>query len=317
MPNQAHNILEYYGSQSDITNPRDQVDFLDGLPRNVQDLCEIVRGIFLHVERAMQKGVKENKTNSGTYVRYVDVMLAQIRSMSDAPILHKRPEDKRLIGNCRDDSVLLCTLLRHLNIPARVRYGFSRYFAGIDPEFGANHVICEYWNTDENRWVLVDPGQDETLIKKNQLTFDPHDVPRDQFITAAQAWTLCRNSQADPDHFGFGPFAPRLKGRWYIQTELVHECAAFNKMELLLRDRWGLGDCWHEEHVEAENLALLDQVALCILEAQHTSTAQTSFSHIQALYQHDALRVPDIITCYKYDGTRVRFDLKRRIGLAD
>lgn len=304
--------FKFYNTQSDITNPRDQVNFLANLPRNIPALCKIVRGIFLHIESAMQKDIKLTPQNGCTYTRYVDLMFEQIRSLSNQPILEKRPEEKRLIGNCRDDSVLLCSLLRHLNIPSRVRYGFSKYFAGIDPKFGANHVVCEYWHTNQERWILVDPGQDDYLCKKNQLPFDPHDIPRDKFVTAANAWTLCRTKQADPMQFGFGPIEPTLKGQWYIQTELIHELAAFNKMEMLLRDRWGLGDCWHTEESKKDNLKLLDEIAFLILEHQKQPQSQEIFTRIQTLYKQNALRVPNVITCYKYDGTIEQFNIQKR-----
>ena len=304
-------ILNYYQSQSDITDPRNHVHFLTDLPHDIPELCKIVRGIFLHVDRAMQQGIKITPQNSCTYARYVNVMFDQIRAQNNQPIHKIRPPEKRLIGNCRDDSVLLCALLRHLNIPARVRYGFSKYFAAIDPNFGANHVICEYWHADQKRWILVDPGQDEYLCEKNQLTFDPHDIPRDKFITATDAWILCRKHQADPDQFGFGPIEPTLKGQWYIQTELIHELASLNKMEMLLRDRWGLGDCLHTEDIETNDLRLLDEAAKLITEHHQYPLSQEIFTQIQTLYQHDMLHVPNVITCYKYNGTIERIDIKK------
>lgn len=315
--NQRVAPIIFYASQSVITAPREHVDFLSNLPTNIPELCKIVRGIFLHIERAFQNNIQINKENSGTYARFVDQMFAQIKQLNAKPIHIKRPETQRLIGNCRDDATLLCCLLRHINIPSRVRYGFSKYFAGIDPEFGANHVVCEYWNTEEERWVLVDPGQDEYLCEKNQLTFDPHDIPRDKFITAANAWVLCRNHQAHSENFGFGPIEPTLKGRWYIQTELVHDFAALNKMEMLLRDRWGLGDCWHNEDIAEGHHETLDKIANLILANQNNPINTDIFAEIQATYQHEDLQVPDTITCYKYDGAIQLFDLQKRKPIQD
>ena len=48
--------------------------------------------------------------------------------------------------------------------------------------------MCEYWAEDEGRWVLVDAQLDELQCDVLKMSFDPLDVPRDQFIVGGKAW---------------------------------------------------------------------------------------------------------------------------------
>ena len=43
------NPLEYYARQSPITEPREHVELLQGLPLEIPALCRVVQGILLHV----------------------------------------------------------------------------------------------------------------------------------------------------------------------------------------------------------------------------------------------------------------------------
>lgn len=52
------NPLEYYASQSLITDPREYAYMLEGLPTDILTLCEVVRGSILHTETASRLGVE-------------------------------------------------------------------------------------------------------------------------------------------------------------------------------------------------------------------------------------------------------------------
>ena len=86
-------------------------------------------------------------------------------------------------------------MLRAQGVAARARCGFGAYF-----EKGkfVDHWVTEYWNEAQKRWVLVDPQLDARQRELFKVTFDPLDVPRDQFLVAGDAWQLCRGGKADP-----------------------------------------------------------------------------------------------------------------------
>jgi hypothetical protein len=175
---------------------------------------------------------------------------------------------------------------------------------GSQPGFNADHWVCEVWDRDEKRWVLVDAEVDENERDFCNIEIDTLNVPRDQFLVAGRAWQLCRSGQANPDDFGLGPDS--MHGLWYIQSQLVRDLAAMNKMELLCWDCWGLGHADLNEDPSSEEAILLDRVAAL------TQAGNESFVELRALYEHDQrLRVPPVIFSYTGDEP-CRIDLTDR-----
>ena len=111
-------------------------------------------------------------------------------------------------------------------IPARARCGFGVYFL---PEHFEDHWVCEYWDSQTSRWVLVDAQLDVFQQSVLDIQFDPLDVPRDQFIVAGRAWHMCREERADPEQFGIMD----MKGWWFIWGNVVRDFLALNKIEIL------------------------------------------------------------------------------------
>lgn len=64
-----------------------------------------------------------------------------------------RSPEWRLVGNYHHFATLLCAMLRHHGIPTRAPCGLSAYFG---PGMNYDHLVCEYWNTNEQRWMAVD-----------------------------------------------------------------------------------------------------------------------------------------------------------------
>jgi len=140
----------------------------------------------------------------------------------------ERPLEKRLVGVCDHFARLLVAFLRSRGKPARARFGFGAYFN--PPQF-EEHIVVEYWDAAQNRWKLADPQFDDVWRKQLKINHDILDVPRTQFLTAADAWRRCRVKKADPTKFGI--FVGEQRGYWYIAGELVRDMASLNKMEML------------------------------------------------------------------------------------
>jgi hypothetical protein len=79
-----------------------------------------------------------------------------------------------------------------------------------DPGFFEDHVVCEYWNAAQARWVLVDAQFDEVWRERLHIDHDVLDVPRDRFLIAGDAWVRCRSGHADASKFGI--FKGDLRG---------------------------------------------------------------------------------------------------------
>lgn len=286
------NPLNFYATPGIMTDPGAMAPLLSDLPRDVGELCRVVQGLLIHVFWAGRYGVElDAARQSEVQIRPLAAKLERLVELDPAPLAGARPPERRLVGNCRDFTVTLVSLLRHQGMPARARCGFGRYF---EPDHYEDHWVGEYWNAAEGRWVLVDAQMDPLQRDVLQLPFNPLDVPRDQFITGGRAWQLARGGQADPATFGIHD----MHGLWFIRGNLVRDVAALNKVELLPWDGWGLVEVeGGDEKVSAEQLAALDEMAAL------SGGDAADFARIRGLYESsDYWRVPPIITTYTPAG---------------
>jgi hypothetical protein len=293
--------LEYYAHHGPITDPDGYAALFDDLPGTIPALCAIVQGLMVHRAFADLYGLEvTEERKQEAELRHVSNLLARMLELDDRPLTVARPPEKRLAILCRDFATMLCAMLRHQGIPARARCGFARYFdrcPDSTPGFKVDHWVCEVWDAEEERWVLVDAEIDENELSFCHIEIDPLDVPRDQFLVAGKAWQLCRSGQADPDEFGLGPDS--MHGLWYIQSQLVRDLAAMNKMELLCWDCWGLGNVDPDERPSTEEMQLLDGLAAL------TQAGNQAFAELRSAYKNDGrLRVPAVITSYTSAGPR-------------
>ncbi|MFQ6100040.1 MAG: transglutaminase domain-containing protein [Anaerolineae bacterium] len=272
------NPLEYYARPGIMTDPGEHAELFNGLPAEIPALCQVVQGLLLHIFWAERHGVElSEERKQEVNVRQVSHMLAHIREMDDHPLTVERSLDKKLVGNCRDFSTLLCAMLRHQGVPARARCGFGAYF---EPGHYEDHWVCEYWNAEEKRWALADTQLNEFQQETLKIAFDTYDVPRDQFLVGGKAWQMCRAGQADPDSFGILD----MHGMWFIRGNLVRDLVSLNKIEILPWDHWGLMSK-EEQDLSAEDMALLDRIAELTVAV---ATDDGAFHEVCALYETDA-----------------------------
>lgn len=281
---------EYYAAHGPMTSPGTHAALFEQLPTELDALVRVVHGLMIHVFWADQYGlqVPEQRSNE-LQLRSVAAKVERILELDPRPLTETRPVEQRLIGNCRDFSVLLAAMLQHQGVPARARCGFGRYFL---PNHYEDHWVCEYWNAAQQRWLLVDAQLDQLQRAKLSIAFDPQDVPRDQFIVGGHAWQLCRSGQANPDDFGIF----EMHGFWFVRGNFVRDIAALNKIELLPWDSWGIMETLDADLLVAD-LTMLDQLAAL------TCGDVPEFAQVRALYEHDQrLRVPSAIHSYVAAG---------------
>jgi hypothetical protein len=237
--------MSFYASHSPFTDPADYTSLYDNLPFSVDALSQTVRGVLLHPIDAQFMGIPFSPERlKDERIRAVQEKLARLQT------LNERPPQERMASQCYGFATLLCSMLRHQGVAARVRSGFARYLAS--PTLVYNHWITEYF--DGKRWVLVDPQLDHD--SHTNLTFDTLDVPREMFLTADVVWEQCRSGEDNPKAYGYD----EVQGMEYIGCQMVLDFAALNKIELLAIDRWGItrnnGEDWDEK-----TLQTLDEVA--------------------------------------------------------
>lgn len=223
-------MLEYYTTHGIITDPGKYADLYKGLPDDVHGLVQVVTGLLLHVgSLAHYKIELTQERQQEMQLRKVEDMLERIMTIDGHPLITQREPGKRLIINCRHFVVLACSFLRSKGIPARARCGFANYM-DPEPEWYADHWICEYWDSAQCRWVELDPKFDSAAAKA--LAFNVYDLPQGKFLTGGKVWTLCRAGKLDPDKCGVFD-SPHLKGLWFIMGNMIRDFMALNKVELL------------------------------------------------------------------------------------
>ncbi len=192
---------EYYTHDGPMTALGAYADEFRALPKDIASLSEVVQGVLIHRDIApWLYGITltEAQRDDG-HIRPIAQMLTRIHALDSRPLTSARDVGHRLPSVCRHFSLMLCSMLRHQGIPARPRCGFGAYFT---PNKFEDHWVCEYWNADEQRWILVDAQLDAIQRKALNIDFNPLDTPRNKFVIAGDAWQMCRSGLADPAAFG-------------------------------------------------------------------------------------------------------------------
>ncbi|MEI8055555.1 MAG: transglutaminase domain-containing protein [bacterium] len=146
------NFLNYYTEHGKFTDPHGFIYLFDQLPDKIEELVSIIQGVLLLDVDIGTLGYSPPIDRwKEVELRYVSKMLRKILELDNKPLFENRKVNKKLIVTCRDFKVLLCSILRHKKIPARVRFGFHKH----------HYIYCdstalEYWRAEENRWCVVD-----------------------------------------------------------------------------------------------------------------------------------------------------------------
>lgn len=264
----------FFTQQGPISDPGSYKNLFDEIPTKIDELCKIIQGYMVHVFWAKNYGLKlSSERQEEVQLRWMERRLAHALELDSRPLAESRPLEKKIVGNCRDFTLLLVSILRHQGVPARSRCGFGTYFL---PDHYEDHWVAEYWNAEQERWILVDAQLDELQCNEMNVQFDPLDVPRDQFIVGGAAWQMCRSGGVDPDKFGIFD----MHGLWFVRGDFVRDVAALNKVELLPWDCWGLIN-GSDDEIPPEDMAFLDHLA------ELTSGDVPDFEGVRAIYDTD------------------------------
>ncbi len=268
--------ISFYAEAGSLTDVSRFSAHLKNLPADVDGLARVIQGWMLHIFWAGRYGeMLTTRRKQEVNIRSADLKLARILENDPAPLDQARTPDKKLIGNCRDFSMLFAALLKHKGIPARARCGFATYFTKGKFE---DHWVVEYWHSQQQRWVMVDAQLDELQRSHLKISFNPLDIPAGQFLPAGQAWQMCRKGQADPVKFGIQEYY----GMEFILGNVQRDLLALNRIEVLPWDMWGLGGKRFKS-LTRDQLALIDRIAL------FTLLPDSPLAVIQQLYKENPL----------------------------
>ena len=281
----------FYAEQSHVTRPGAMAEWLADLPADVPALRRVARNLVIHYrgDDPIGQGIPPERL-AEIDTRYAEPMLQRLAALKDGSLAAERAPAERLVGCCRDFTVLFLTLLRQQGIPARGRVGFASYFI---PGWNVDHEVAEVWDGADRRWRLIDAElADVHVDAADGAALDARDLPRDRFILAGDAWAVCRAGEADPARFVVDPGLEieETRGWPQLRHNLIQDLAALNKHEMLLWDTWGI--LTGGPSAEAE-LALLDRIAAL------TRSSDPPLAEVQALYADEpGLRVPGVVTSF-------------------
>ena len=261
--------VSYYLQPGVMTDPGEYTAALRTLPEDLPALVKIVQGVMLHVFWAERYGVQLSEARkSEVQIRPVRRKLDHLFEIDARPLTEARPPELRLVGNCRDFSVLTVSILKAQGVPARARCGFGTYFT---PGHYEDHWIVEFWAASQSRWVRVDAQLDDLQKEVLGIQFDTLDMPDGQFVTGGLAWQLCREGKANPDHFGIFD----MKGWDFVKNDLLLDLRSLNRIELLPWDvaGWALIPA---AEMMPDQLALLDRAAALTLEGNQAHEERCS-----------------------------------------
>lgn len=276
--------LEHYTEHSLFTHPGSHANLIDALPADIPYLMAAINGILIHLWKVRKHMPDQLKTRPyEVFTRRNADLLQRILDLDSQPLNVTRPKEKRFIGDCRHFALLACTIFRERGIPARARCGFATY---LEDTFNMDHWICEYWHTDDQRWVMIDPD----------LQMD--DVSPDQFMTGANAWQMCRTDPVKSMTFGFGE-GDGERGMWTVRANLVRDFAALNGFESVSGDGWGLAMA-DDNEVSPDDMALLDDAAALAMSDDRFEARQQRYENSKSLRAPAKIQHYDYVVSYKW-----------------
>jgi hypothetical protein len=281
-------------NQSKFTDPGAAGAVIDELPADLATLREASSQLVFHYRADgdwVENGVPTDRAGE-IDTRYADAMLALVLSRGEPTLDRKRPPPDRIVGCCRDSTLLFVSLARHKGFPARMRVGFAAY---LRPGLLIDHVVAEAWDEAAGRWRLIDGEMDGGWTPETGgRPVDWTDLADDQFVTGPRAWQAARAGSCDPERYLTAPDldAPELRGWPLLARHVIHDLAALNKTEMLVWDAWGMQLGIDPGLVAEQDAVLLDEICA------HPADPEVSPDVIAALADRDEVRVPATVTSF-------------------
>jgi hypothetical protein len=185
-----HSILDFYRQYSAFTDPGEFAYLYESLPDSLPVLCGLIKSQFIHPYaelNAYREQIPRERWNEMYRYPSVNSILKGLVSLDSSGLTKDRKPADRLVLGCQQNAILLASIMKYRGIPARVRCGHVTY---LIPDFHTSHTICEVWNKEEGRWMLVDPST-------NQVDFSP-----DKFDFSYDACLQLLKSEIDPSQYG-------------------------------------------------------------------------------------------------------------------
>lgn len=277
--------------QSAASDPGRLAGLIDDLPAEVPALRELATGMVFHYRGGgdwAANGIAPGRIGE-IDTRYADVMLEHLVALRPSLRAPRAPAE-RLVGCCRDFTLLFVTMARRHGIPARARVGFAGYLL---PGWFVDHVVAEVWDPGEQRWRLVEAqvGSDH-VDPTDDAPIDVLDLDRRRFRTGADAWRACRDGHADPERFVVDPELDLVATRGWPQLAqgLLLDLASLGGQEMLQWEYWTR--LQGPKPLADDDRVLLDELAALL------SQPDPDPAEVGRRLDRDELRVPPVVQSF-------------------
>lgn len=264
-------ILEFYKKTSPYTDLGLYTDFAKNLPNDIEELCLLQRNQIIHPFGLLNQEMRKDSNSvygDMTSIPETDLcyendlfptaqaVFAELLRRDKNYSIKRKIEDKVHVC-CREQAILLASILKSKNIPARVRSGFAKYVNTSGTQAG-DHWITEYYSATNKRWTLVDA---DMYFNKDILGFNLLDIPREKFIFGAEAYLGIRTNKFKQEeiYYASSPITvgieASLHGLFYDFHSLMNNEIIFLHLPKYIRNKnFKLSE---EEYKELDELAKL------------------------------------------------------------
>jgi hypothetical protein len=91
-----------------LTDPGLQSNLLEGFHSSIADLCKVVQGVTIHIFWAEGYGISlPLERQVEVQLRSLKNRLVRMMELDSLPLTEMRPIDRKIVGNCRDFSLML------------------------------------------------------------------------------------------------------------------------------------------------------------------------------------------------------------------
>ena len=257
--------------------------FCESLPQDLKELTLLINKQYIHRTILFKEYLLNGKIKEEypwyKYRSHDDILLtvpaivSELFRLDNRGFHDNRKTADKVIITCRYSAILLASILKARNIPARVRSGFTPL---ADKTINCDHWLVEYYNEKSKRWIQIDSDIIEVEGNKN---YDNTDVKNSLYINAAEAWLNVRSGKDDLNNYLHGS---HIKGLDMLAKALFFDFHAIMNDEV----SYLFFPVYIDEDKEFFNLSIdelkeLDDLAVLMLDIDK------NFDELRYLYRND------------------------------